>query len=71
MLGINPAGCEFRMYQKHPGKREAEKKETFGDRGSRWIHSKAREANFYYFMGYVFQVLNNYSPDELLESVII
>lgn len=55
MLGINPVGCEPRMYQEQPRKREAEKEEAFGDRGSRWIHSKATEANFHDFMGMCFK----------------
>ena len=29
VLGINPAGCEPRMYQEHPRKREAEKEEVW------------------------------------------
>lgn len=55
------------MYQECPRKRETEKEEAFGDRGSRWIHSKATEANFHYVKGYVFQVLNNHPPDGLLD----
>lgn len=70
VLGINLAGCEPRIYQKHPRKRET-KMGTFGDRGSKWMHSKVTEANCYYFMGYVFQVWNNDPPDELIEPNLL
>lgn len=49
-----------------PG-REKQRWELLGVRGSKWMHSKVTEANCYYFMGYVFQVWNNYPPDELME----